>query len=319
MRRFIIIALTAVFILAGIPVLIIYNIGGIYSPDGIDGETVTVYIKAEDRVEEMKIGDYLKGVVAAEMPAEFEEEALKAQAVAARSFLKARSENYKKNGTPPEHKGALTCTDYAHCKAWISEADRKNKWEADKKDEYWKKICKAVDDTKGVIMTYGGEPVNALFHSTSSGRTERAEDVWGGSVPYLQSVESPGDLESPKYLAEAEFTLDEFKSTAEKNIEGINWSAGIIGEIKRSEAGGIITIVVGGVTVKGTKFRTVYGLRSTNAEITVSESDVKIKTKGYGHGVGMSQYGAQYFAKQGMSYEEILKTYYTGVEIKEVK
>ena len=315
MRRFTLIIFSAIFILIGIPILIIYNIGGIYSPEGFDGEMVSVYIKAEDRVADMKVGDYLKGVVAAEMPADFELEALKAQAVAARSFLKSRSENYKKNGTPPEHKGALTCTDYAHCKAWISETDRKSKWEAGKSDEYWKKICKAVDDTKGIIMTYNGEPVNALFHSTSSGRTERAEDVWGGSVPYLQSVESPGDLESPKYLAESEFTIDEFKQKAEQNIEGVDWSEDIIGDIKRSDAGGVITIVIGGVEIKGTKFRAIYDLRSTNAEIAVSEGSVKIKTKGYGHGVGMSQYGAQYFAKQGMDYKQILKTYYTDIDI----
>lgn len=316
MRRILLLFALMVFILIGIPILIIYNIGGIYSPEGIDGETVSVYIKSEDRVVDMKIGDYLKGVVAAEMPAEFHEEALKAQAVAARSFLKARSENYKKNGTPPEHKGAITCTDYAHCKAWISEEDRKNKWEEDKRNEYWKKICAAVDDTKGIIMTYNGEPVNALFHSTSSGRTERAEDVWGGSVPYLQSVESPGDLESPKYFAETEFTPDEFKQRAEQNIDGFDWSKGIVGEIKRSDAGGIITIVIGGVEIKGTKFRTIYDLRSTNAEIDITESNVKITTKGYGHGVGMSQYGAQYFANKGMDYKEILKTYYTDIEIK---
>lgn len=315
MRRLVSLFLFALLILVGLPILIICNLGGVYSPDGFDGETISVYIKSEDRVEDMNVGDYLVGVVAAEMPAEFHEEALKAQAVAARSYLKARSDNYKKNGTPAEHKGALTCTDHIHCKAWISEEARKQSWGGDKSDEYWNKICNAVKETKGEIMTYNFQPVNALFHSTSSGKTESSADVWGGDVPYLQSVESPGDLQSPKYNSSAEFTVDEFKKIAAENIEGVNWDNPIVGDIIRSDAGGIITINIGGTAVKGTKFRTIYNLRSTNAEVEIVDNTVKITTKGYGHGVGMSQYGAEYFAKQGMDYKQILKTYYTDVEI----
>lgn len=315
MRKLSALFLFALLILVGLPILIIYNLGGVYSPDGFDGETISVYIKAEDRVIDMRVGDYLVGVVAAEMPAEFHDDALKAQTVAARSYLKARSDNYKKNGIPSEHCGAIACTDSSHCQAWISEDARKQSWGDGKGEEYWNKIRNAVSETKGEIMTYNSQPVNALFHSTSSGKTESSADVWGGDVPYLQSVESPGDLQSPKYNSSAEFSLDEFKKIAEENIDGADWSNPVVGDIIRSDAGGIITVNIGGAVIKGTKFRTMYNLRSTNAEIEISDDAVKITTKGYGHGVGMSQYGAEYFAAQGMDYKQILKTYYTDVEI----
>lgn len=298
-----------------LPAAIVFYIGGIYRPPTTDDDTISVYIKAEDKVVDMKIGEYLKGVVSAEMPADFEKEALKAQAVAARSYLYARIKEYEKSGTPEEHKGAQTCTDPAHCKAWISEEARKNAWDADKREANWEKITQAVDDTKGMIATYNGECIKAFFHSTSSGKTERSADVWGGDLPYLQSVDSPGDLQSPKYAGECTIAIDEFKKKAEENISGINWEAGIIGEIQRSGAGGIMTIVVGGVQIKGTQLRTIYDLKSTNAEINVTDTEIHITTKGYGHGVGMSQYGANYFAQQGMDYEQILKTYYTGIEV----
>ena len=129
------------------------------------------------------------------------------------------------------------------------------------------------------------------------------------------SVDSPGDAESPKYKSEKEITLDEFKKIAAENIEGVDFSKEIVGDIARSEAGGILTVSVGGVAVKGTKFRTMYGLRSTNAEIAVEGDKVIFHVTGYGHGVGMSQYGANYLAAQGKKYDEILKTYYTGVEV----
>lgn len=298
-----------------LPAVIVFYMGGVYRPPTTDDDTISVYIKAEDKVVDMRVGEYLVGVVSAEMPADFEMEALKAQAVAARSYLYARMADYKKNGTPEEHKGAQTCTDPSHCKAWISEKARKDAWDADKRESNWKKITSAVEDTKGVVMRYGGEYVKAFFHSTSSGKTERSADVWGGDLPYLQSVDSPGDLQSPKYAGEVWMSVDEFKQKAADNVSGVNWDSGIVGDIQRSGAGGIITIVIGSVQIKGTQFRTIYDLKSTNAEIEVTDSSVHITTKGYGHGVGMSQYGANYFAQQGMNYEQILKTYYTGVEV----
>ena len=164
-------------------------------------------------------------------------------------------------------------------------------------------------------MTYNDEIISAVFHSTSSGMTESAVDVWGADVPYLQSVASTGDEESPKYHSELTLSEQEFKNIAEEKIDGVDWTNGLVSNINRSNAGGIVTIDVGGVNIKGTEFRNIFSLRSANVEISQENGNIKMSVKGFGHGVGMSQYGADYLARQGKTYEEILKTYYTGVEI----
>lgn len=297
-----------------IPLFIFFRYGKYTAPEHEPEKTVTVYIKDEDRVEIMKENQYIKETVAAEMPASFEAEALKAQAVAARSYLVSRQNAYKVSGTPPEHKGADICTDPTHCKAWMPEEKRRESWGKDAKGN-WDKISKAVEETKDEVITYNGEVISAVFHSTSSGKTENSKDVWGGERPYLVSVESEGDIYSPKYKSEKEISLDGFKKIAEDNIEGVDFSKGVIGDIARSEAGGIITVEIGGKPVKGTVFRRIYDLRSTNVNITVDGKKVVFDVTGFGHGVGMSQYGANYLASQGKNYIEILKTYYTGVEI----
>jgi len=298
-----------------IPLLMLLKYGRHVEPEAQEDRTVSVYIKKEDKVIEMKESQYLKEVVSAEMPASFEFEALKAQAVAARSYLRSRQNAYKISGTPAEHKGADMCTDPTHCKAWISEEERRESWGAEA-GKNWDKISRAVDETKGEVITYNDEVISAVFHSTSSGKTESSKDVWGGERPYLVSVESPGDLLSPKYKSEKEMSLSEFEKTAKENIEGVDFSKGIIGKIARSDAGGILTVEIGGVAVKGTVFRKIYDLRSTNVEINIDGKSVKFDVTGFGHGVGMSQYGANYLAGQGKTYKEILQTYYTGVEIK---
>ena len=303
-----------------IPFLIVINFSG-YKRESRKTDkfpdTVSVYIKAEDKVCDMNVNQYLKEVVSAEMPADFHTEALRAQAIAARTYLINRMRAYQQSQTPEEHKGAYMCTDPKHCKAWISEEKRKEIWGKEKAEANWKKISDAVDSTGKLILTYNDEPISAVFHSTSSGYTENAKDVWGGNAAYLVSVKSEGDTQSPKYNSEKEMTLDEFKKIAEEKIAGVNWEKGIIGEIVRSEAGGIKTITLGGAVVKGTDFRFMYDLRSTNIDIEVDGDNVKMKVKGFGHGVGMSQYGANYLANHGKNFEDILKTYYTGVELAE--
>ncbi len=318
MKKAMLFVLLVVMITAGIPFLIVTGLSDYKRTQKVTSseEIISVYIKDEDRVCDMEVEQYIKEVTAAEMPADFYPEALKAQAVAARTYLANRVRVYQKSETPEEHKGAMICTDSTHCKAWTSETVKKEQWGKDA-DKNWKKISNAVDETKSLIITYDNQPISAVFHSTSSGFTENAKDVWGGDVKYLVSVKSEGDANSPKFNSEAEFSIDEFKSIAKENIDGINWNFGLIGDIIRSQAGGIISIVVGGVSVKGSDFRFMYGLRSTNIEIEILENSVKMYVKGYGHGVGMSQYGANYLAEQGKTYDEILKTYYLGVEISE--
>lgn len=297
-----------------IPLFTYMKNGRYEKPKPEEEELLSVYIKDEDRVSEMNKSQYLKEVVAAEMPASFEPEALKAQAVAARSYLEARRNAYRASGTPKEHKGAEICTDHTHCKAWIPEAKRRELWGGDA-DKNWEKICRAVEETEGQVITYNNEVISAVFHSTSSGKTENSRDVWGGDRPYLVSVESPGDKLSPKYKSQKEMSLSEFKQIAEENIEGADFSKSIIGGISRSEAGGITRILIGGKEIPGTKLRSIYGLRSTNCEIDISGDKVVFDVKGYGHGVGMSQYGANYMASEGKDYREILTTYYQGTEV----
>lgn len=314
MRKWILILLIIFGVTVFVPVITYLRFGKYQKPADESSEKLSVYIKSEDRVEEMDKSQYLKEVVSAEMPAAFEEEALKAQAVAARSYLESRRNAYKISGTPQEHKGAEICTDSTHCKAWISEKRRRESW-GDEADENWGKISRAVEETAGEVITYNGEIISAVFHSTSSGKTENSKDVWGGERPYLVSVDSPGDAQSPKYKSEKEMTIEEFKQIAEQNIKGVDFAKEFIGDILRSEAGGILTISIGGKMIKGTEFRKMYGLRSTNVQLIYDEEKVRFDVTGFGHGVGMSQYGANYLAAQGKKYNEILKTYYTGVEI----
>lgn len=315
MKKLLMIMAAVAVLTAIIPLLFLIKYGK-YAPEPPkEEETISVYIKDEDRVEVMNKNQYLKEVVSAEMPATFEIEALKAQAVAARSYFEARQNAYKISGKPDAHKGADICTDFTHCKAWISEEKRRQSWGSDA-DELWGKISRAVDETDGEVITYNDEIISAVFHSTSSGKTENSKDVWGGDKPYLVSVDSPGDKESPKYKSEKVMKIAEFEEVVKKNVENVDFSKELIGEIKRSNAGGVLSISVGGIGIKGTKLREILGLRSTNFEVKTDEKNITFDVKGYGHGVGMSQYGANYLASQGKDYKEILKTYYTGVEIK---
>lgn len=312
MKRILSVIIAVIFATLFIPLIIVSLLSGTNSPP--ESETVSVYLKSEDRIEEMDIDQYVKCTVAAEMPADFKTEALKAQAVAVRTYLKSRMDAVRGGAFAEEHKGADVCDDFAHCQAYLSEEKRRESW-GDAAAANWEKISAAVDGTDGLIMTYGGEPITAVFHSTSSGKTERAADVWGEDIAYLQSAPSEGDMYSPKYTSEVSISLDEFMRTGEDNIEGVDWNNGLYGNIERSEAGGIKTLDVGGVNISGTELRRIYGLNSTNAEINETDGKIVFSVKGYGHGVGMSQYGADYLAGQGKSCKEILKTYYKGVKI----
>lgn len=300
-----------------LPLAIICLMGGretAETPQEQPMETVRVYVAEEERAVDMEIGSYLKCVVAAEMPAYFEQEALKAQAVAARTYLYSHIAEAQKGNVAERHNGAVVCTDSTHCQAYISEEKCRANW-GDSADEKWDKVSSSVDETAGEIMTYNGDIISAVFHSTSSGATEAAVDVWGSDIPYLQSVSSVGDEYSPKYQSELTVSEEEFKNTIDEKIDGTDWSIGIAENIVRSDAGGIVSLDVGGVNIKGTEFRSIFSLRSTNVEITRDNGNIKMSVKGFGHGVGMSQYGANYLAEQGEDYKQILQTYYTGVNI----
>lgn len=281
-------------------------------------QTVTIYVKSEDRIAEMDLEEYLYGVVGAEMPASFPLEALKAQAVAARTFAVNRAEN----GTEKEkyHKGADLCTDPSHCKAWISMDERIEKWEEKDRETYKKKLISAVNDTRGMIMTYGGKPITAVFYAISSGKTENSKDVWGGDLPYLKSVSSPYDKEAPGYSSTAEFSLDEFKSRISAEFKNAVFSENPsewYKNEKRSEGGAVMSCEVGGTEIKGTKMRTIFNLRSHNYTLSLTDKAV-FSVKGYGHGVGMSQWGARFYADAGKNYRDILRIYYSGIDFENI-
>lgn len=273
----------------------------------------TVRLLHQGEVVTMNLQDYLWGVVAAEMPASFAPEALKAQAVAARTFTL-----YRQEGAPmEEHQGADVCDDSTHCKAYLSPEEAETLW-GSAAEEYRQKIRQAVSDTDGVAIYYEGSPILSVFHSTSSGRTENAGDVWTEDLPYLKSVESPGEEASPRYYGQVKLTAEEFRTMFLKAYPSADLSGPPeewFSEPKRSDGGAISEISIGGVSVTGVRLRELCALQSANATVTVQGDEILIRTVGYGHGVGMSQYGAQAMALDGAGYEKILHHYYTGVAI----
>ena len=273
--------------------------------------------KEENKVEEIGLDEYLYGVVSAEMPASFEYEALKAQAVVARTYT-----IYKIVNNDGKHDGADICDDSTCCQAWISEKDRKAQWKEDERESNWRKIVNAVNSTQGKIITYEGKPINAFFHSNSGGETEVPVNVWGGSgYPYLQSVETSGEDAYSQYSSEAEFSKKEFEDKI-KEIHSdfeIDYSKKDCIKIEEyTEGNRVKTIKVGNLELSGVEIRTIFGLRSANFEVSVENERIKFKVTGYGHGVGMSQTGADSLAKEGKDYEDIIHHFYTNVEIEDM-
>lgn len=279
--------------------------------------TLTVYNPGKSLITEEKLEEYLVGVVAAEMPPSFELEALKAQAVAARTYALGRVEGYY--GSTESHFGADICTDPGHCQAWIS---RERFLEVYGSEEDWDKIEQAVEETRNVVVTYGGILINPLYHSNSGGITEDAQEVWAisESVPYLQSVTGPDESSYPDYEKIQLYSWDEIVKKVKTRYPQAKFPEKVDMAIEAyTVSGRVDTIRIGSVSIPGTEFRELFGLRSTNISLNFpSPESVEITTIGYGHGVGMSQCGADALAREGYSYEDILKHYYLGVEVEEI-
>ncbi|WP_312812844.1 stage II sporulation protein D [Sedimentibacter sp.] len=283
-------------------------------------ELIKVYNTKTKEIMVIDFEEYIKGVVASEMPAEFNSEALKAQAVSARTYLLYRLKKYP-NGHP-DHLGAPVCTDI-HCQAWHSKDDLIALHDEGWYEQYWGKIESAVTSTKGQILTYDNKIIEPLFHSTSGGRTENSEDVFSSPVPYLRSVESPYEGEAPRMHGSIKLNVDDFISKIKSVYGDLNISRNnlgekiILGEV--SEGGKIKTIYIDDREVSGREIRSLFNLNSTNFNFIQSDNEIEIVTTGYGHGVGMSQWGAEGMADEGYNYTEILKHYYTGIEIVSMK
>lgn len=264
-------------------------------------------------VEELDLDTYLLGVVSSEMPANFEEEALKAQALVARTYTIYKITNGSK------HENANICDDSKCCQAWITKEDRLKRWNEEERENNWAKIENAVNSTKGKIITYEGKPINAFFHSNSGGTTDTATAVWGGTnYPYLQAVQTSGEDAYTQYASELSLSKEEFVSKIKEYHSDfmMNFDASEqIQILDYTEGDRIKTIKIGNLNLSGVEIRNIFGLKSAKFEINIEGDNVKFKVIGYGHGVGMSQTGADSMAKQGKNYEEIIKHYYTGVEI----
>lgn len=283
--------------------------------------TIKVYMHEIDQVVAMNLEDYIKGVVAAEMPAEFELEALKAQAVAARTYAVKHMVVFGGTGSP-EHPGADVTTNHNDSQAWHDATKLRAKWGANY-SKYWQKISLAVDQTQGLILTYKGEPINAVFHSTSGEYTASAKEVWGFDYPYLQSKVCSWDQKSPRYQDTKTITFAELEGRlgADAGIIAAlqsGGSAAIAGIIDRTESGRVNKVRIGAKTLGGLEIRQKLELRSTNFTIEHVADKLVFKTIGYGHGVGLCQYGANGQAKENRDFRQILTYYYTGVGIRNI-
>ena len=265
-----------------------------------EAEYLTVFIDGEDR--RLRLDDYLTGVLLAELPGSFEAEAAKAQAVASRTYaLRAREH--------PKHGAAAVCTDAACCQAWTEPGT------VPAAERAWAEA--AVRATDGLVLRSQGELIEATFFSCSGGRTEAAAAVWGTDLPYLQAVDSPGEEAAAHFLDETRLPLTEFCAKLREADPEVDFSAsgGWAGEVSYTPGGGVDRIELGGRTFTGRQLRSLFGLRSTAFTLELTATEAVFTTRGYGHRVGLSQWGAEAMAKEGRDFREILTYYYQGVSV----
>lgn len=271
-----------------------------------DDISIAVYRSKEERIEKHPLEQYVVGVVASEMPVQFELEALKAQALAARTYI-VRQMLSETDIILPE--GAIVTDTIIH-QVFQNEQELQDRWG---KDYQWKieKIKEAVAATSGQILTYKGEPIEASFFSTSNGYTENSEDYWQNNIPYLRSVASPWDRHSPKYKTTTTMPVSQFEQRL-----GVKVTSETVGDIiERTTSNRVKKVSINGKQFSGREIREKLELNSTDFTWRKAGNEIVIETKGWGHGVGMSQYGAEGMAKEGKTYEEIVRYYYQGVDI----
>lgn len=281
-------------------------------------DTIEVYREESGKTETIDFEDYVKGVVSGEMPASFPSEALKAQAVAARTYSLARVIKAEDAGNPEAHPDAPLC-DTTHCQVYRSPSELKDLKGRDWMKEDWKKICAAVDATEGELLYYKGNLVTqALFHSSSGGKTENSEDVFASAVPYLVSVDSPYEDEATHQKEENSFTIEELAAAVRSKYPDVSFGTIDSSNIKilsRSSGDSVEKMQIGSGTLEGTQVREALKLPSANFTIDIADDTVTFTSNGSGHGVGMSQYGASGMAKKGYDYKDILSHYYSGTEV----
>ncbi|GMQ59574.1 stage II sporulation protein D [Vallitalea sediminicola] len=307
MREKIISILLIVLIICFIPIFITTVIKGIPRDKHNVEIKESVKVLVNEKQQNMNLNDYLIGVVAAEMPVNFYDEALKAQAVAARTFTLKKMQNDSNHIFNNSEQ------------AYLTKEDMEVSWGTENFAKYYNKIRNAVVNTNNEVVVYEGDLIEAVFHSTSAGMTQSAKDVWGEDIPYLVSVSSSEDINSPEYLHKQTFTQEEFISKIKERINDFGaYTNEIINEIQiisRTKEGYVAQIQIGNKILDGEVVRSYLGLESSNFSIDNVDGNIEVSCKGYGHGVGMSQYGADSLAQQGYTYKEILEHYYTDTAV----
>lgn len=284
---------------------------GIVVETSAEEPVVQVYNAQLGQIVPMKLEEYVVGAVAAEMPASYDIEALKAQAVAARTLAV-----YKWKGSGcSNHPGADICTEFTHCQAWVDDNGMHEKW-GNGYDKWKQKITDAVNATRGMILTYHDEPIQVFYYATSNGKTEDCAAVFAQDLPYYGVVDSPGEESAPKYQETVTFTraevaakINDLYPAAKLNKKNLESQIKVL---SHTDSGRVAEVRVGDTTISGSAFRQAFGLNSTDFSLSYQGGNVSIHTLGYGHGVGMSQVGAYAMAQKGAGVSEILAHYYLG-------
>ena len=290
-----------------------------YIADNTIKDTIKIKITSTGEIKELSVSEYLKGVLPSEMPPEYDMEALKAQAVVARTYL------YQKL-ISGGHKDADICDNYAHCQAYYSTEqilkiwERSKGWDEETRLIHAEKVSEAVEATKNIVVTYNGEYIKAYFHACSGGKTENVSNIWGKqNIPYLVSVESLGEENYKNYSSTIKISVSELQKKLNNNSSikcNINVDrGGIIKILNYTDTGRVDKVEIGGVIYTAENLRSILGLRSTNFKVEYENGEVTFTVIGNGHGVGMSQVGANYYASIGYTFDKIITHYYTGVDV----
>ena len=319
MKQSLLIGLLLVLLLFGVPWLLApqEESAAEEEPEAFAGqrdEDTSITVWDGEKLVTMTLAEYLPGVVRGEMPAAFEEEALKAQAVAERTYAYYRMHQQRKAAHPE----ADVCLSSTCCAAYLSEEEAAVKW-GENFEAYEEKVQSAVRKTDGQVVLYESRPIMAVFHSSSVGHTARSGEVWAGDVPYLMSVTTPeGGQDVPNFYSVVTFSPAEFRELVLKTYPQASFPedpAAWVTDMERTASDRVARVTIGGVTLAGTEVRGLLGLRSACFTEEYKDGALVFHVSGYGHGVGMSQYGANVLAGEGKDYKEILQWYYTGVTI----
>ncbi|HEY8347512.1 MAG TPA: stage II sporulation protein D [Symbiobacteriaceae bacterium] len=330
MRRFGLVALVyLVMALVGVPILLTRLAAApppAESVDGTDLLPIQVYFPDTQEIRSLPLGEYLKGVVAAEMPPEFETEALKAQFIVARTYAVRRMQQFNGPGRGgcPLNPAADVCADPATGQAYMSLEELSAKIGERKAWAYWRRLSRVQAETEGLVIRYQGELIDPLYHAVSGTKTAAADEYYTQSLPYLQSVDDHWGADAPSLVVMESFTPEELAERL--SVEGTTIPAAVVtaaaeaGKVpveilERTPSQRVRRVKVGDVVLSGREFRERLNLRSTNFNVSLQDGKIVIETTGYGHGVGMSQYGANGMAKAGKGYQEILNHYYQGITL----